>query len=171
MNAYTDAMRRYATFSGRSTRAQYWLCGLWILILAIVALVVDHVLGTSFNASGGGLFVAIVYLVHIVPALSVTIRRLHDINRTGWWVLIGLVPIANFVLLVFVCTASTPGPNRFGPSGSSPSPNARNGTIAPSTSGAVEQLEKLAGLRASGAIDEGEFQKMKSDVLSSPTRS
>lgn len=116
MNGYTTAMRRYAEFSGRSSRAEFWQFVLVIVAVSIVANLLDVLV---FGMPGGesvGLLGGIVSLVHIVPGLAVSVRRLHDIDRTGWWVLLGLVPIVGFiVLVVFYATPGMRGGNRYGP--------------------------------------------------------
>ncbi|HEY4201294.1 MAG TPA: DUF805 domain-containing protein [Devosiaceae bacterium] len=118
MKSYLDAMQRYFDFSGRSSRTQYWLFALIGTIIALIAGILDGALGTRAAATSVGILGGLVGLVHFIPALAVGVRRLHDINRTGWWLLIALVPLVGaIVLLVFYCTPSTPGPNRFGPQG------------------------------------------------------
>ncbi|MDE1993384.1 MAG: DUF805 domain-containing protein [Rhizobiaceae bacterium] len=114
MNAYLDAMRKYATFSGRATRSQFWIFTLIFFIAICIAAVLDVSLGTT--VSGGGIISTIVSLVHLLPAISVYVRRLHDTDRSGWWYWFNLVPIVGpIVMLVFLCTRSTAGANRFGP--------------------------------------------------------
>lgn len=170
MNAYLDAMRRYASFSGRSTRSQFWLYTLFFGILLVVAAIVDGVIEGPGNT---GVVSGVVVLAHLIPSLAVTVRRLHDIDRTGWWALIGLIPLlGSIVLLVFSCTASTQGPNRFGPPVGewelAPVSTTRvePGAARVSSSVNLDQIEKLAALRASGAIDEEEFKQMKAKALS-----
>ncbi|NLR98877.1 DUF805 domain-containing protein [Rhizobium sp. P38BS-XIX] len=170
MNAYLDGMRKYATFSGRATRSQFWLFTLIFGILNVVGAMLDAALGIS-NPDGAGIITFLIVLVHFLPYISVLVRRLHDIDRSGWWYWLGLVPIIGIiVLIVFLCTRSMVGPNRFGPPAVSlPDANSAGGG-AGSSQAKVEQLEKLASLRASGAIDEAEFQKMKSDLLNPSAR-
>jgi len=170
MNAYLDGMRKYVTFSGRATRSQFWLFTLVFVILNVVGAVLDDALGTG-SPDGPGAITGLVVLVHFLPYISVFVRRLHDIDRTGWWYWFGAVPVIGFiVLLVFMCTQSTPGPNQYGPpAGTSPDVGPADNSPA-SSPAKVEQLEKLARLRASGAIDEAEFQKMKADVLNGSAR-
>ncbi len=72
--------------------------------------------GTASAQATGGPITALVGLGLFLPGLAVTVRRLHDTDRRGWWILLGLIPIIGIiVLIVFYCTAGTPGPNRFGP--------------------------------------------------------
>lgn len=168
MNAYFDAMRRYATFGGRSTRAQYWLFTLILFLFSCVAFALDAAVG---NVDEGALFVTgIVYFAHFIPMLAVTVRRLHDTDRSGWWMLIAFVPfVGQIVMLIFLCTPSTAGANRFGgEAGKGPLTAAYTPTSersAPSGLTHLDKLEKLASLRSSGAIDDGEFETMKADLL------
>lgn len=169
MNAYLDAMRRYATFSGRSTRSQFWLFSLVLFGIIIVTFILDLALGTG-DGESVSLIAGLVSLIHLIPQLSVMVRRLHDIDKSGWWVLISFVPLAGIiVLLIFACTSSTPGANRFGPDPSNGTPFGRQ---QPDMAGprmaddaSIERLEKLAKLHASGAIDDEEYGRMKADLL------
>ncbi|MGA8211677.1 MAG: DUF805 domain-containing protein [Nocardioidaceae bacterium] len=107
--AVSSCFRQYAGFSGRARRSEFWYFALFLLLLNIVMTLLDPTANDSL--------VSLVGLLLLVPTIAVTVRRLHDTNRTGWWVLVGLVPLAGFiVLLVFEVLDSTPGPNRFGPS-------------------------------------------------------
>jgi uncharacterized membrane protein YhaH (DUF805 family) len=114
-----EAYKRYADFTGRSSRSEYWLFVLLYVIVAVVAGIVANVL----EAIGGEMLALVVYLpfalfllASFVPSLSVAFRRLHDTDRSAWWLLISFVPfIGGIVLLVFDCLPGTPGPNRFGP--------------------------------------------------------
>jgi uncharacterized membrane protein YhaH (DUF805 family) len=167
VNAYSDGMRRYFDFRGRSTRSQYWLFSLTVVLLGIIGIVLDAaVLGSSNPAA----FTALVYVVHLVPSIAVTVRRLHDADKSGWLVLLLLVPLVNLVCyVVFGCLASTPGANRFGPGAGANAP--RQGTAGPTLpevapgASMVTQLERLAALRASGAIDDAEYQRLKADAM------
>lgn len=116
MNAYLTAMRRYVDFGGRSSRSEYWLFVLIYLIIYIIAMVIDvWVLGVD-PSSGFGILAGIVTLVHIIPSIAVGVRRLHDTDRSGWWILIVFIPLIGWIwLIVLYCIAGTPGPNRFGP--------------------------------------------------------
>jgi uncharacterized membrane protein YhaH (DUF805 family) len=171
MNAYLDGMKNYASFSGRSTRSQYWLFTLFFFIAMFVGAVLDEMAGTSLP-DGGGPITVIIIAAHLLPYFAVFVRRMHDIDRSGWWLLVGVVPLVGFIAhIVFLCTASTPGTNRFGPPvGTAAETAAGANTAAPARQPAssvdtVGQLEKLAALKASGAIDDAEYKKMKADVL------
>lgn len=124
--SFVDAVKsfwsNYATFTGRSRRSEYWFIQLFLLITNLIAAAVDLWLMDGdveqFMANGGGGIVGLVWiLATVVPLLAVLVRRLHDTNRSGWWALIGFVPIAGFIiLLVFTVTDSDAGANRFGES-------------------------------------------------------
>src|SRR5215203_4637165 len=113
---YLEALKKYAVFSGRSRRMEYWYFVLFNIIVAVVLSLIDRLIGTFSAASNIGLLSGIYALAVLIPTLAVTVRRLHDIDRTGWWILIGLVPlIGGIVLLVFALLDSTPGSNQYGP--------------------------------------------------------
>jgi uncharacterized membrane protein YhaH (DUF805 family) len=105
--AVSDGFTKYATFSGRSSRSAYWWWILFYVLVAIGASILDAVVGT-------GVIMILVWLGFFLPNLAVLVRRLHDTDRSGWWVLIGLIPlIGAIVLIVFACIDSGP-PNKYG---------------------------------------------------------
>jgi len=115
-DAVSSVLRQYATFGGRARRAEYWWFILFTALVSVVASTIDAVLGTM-TQTGLGLIGTVVSLALLLPSLAVTVRRLHDTDRSGWWVLAFLIPIAGFVLwLVFMLSDSNPQPNRWGPS-------------------------------------------------------
>jgi len=116
MKWFLDVLKnKYATFEGRARRQEYWYYVLFY-VLAIVALaIIDRITGTFSKEAGIGLLSGLFVLATIVPTIAVTVRRLHDTDRSGWWVLLELVPIiGGLVLLVFTLLDSQPGTNRFG---------------------------------------------------------
>ena len=116
MGWYLEALKKYAVFGGRSRRKEYWYFVLFSLIVSLVLSAIDALLGTLSSSTNVGLLGGIYGLAIIIPSIAVSVRRLHDIDRTGWWILIGLVPlIGGIVLLVFALLDSTPGSNRYGP--------------------------------------------------------
>ena len=116
MNWFTTALKKYAVFSGRSRRSEYWYFVLFYLLIYIVLAIADGATGSFDSKSGIGLFTGIFSLAMLIPSLSVTVRRLHDTDRTGWWILITLIPlIGAIVLLVFLLQDSNADANRFGP--------------------------------------------------------
>ncbi|WP_406372847.1 DUF805 domain-containing protein [Streptomyces sp. NBC_00647] len=111
MHWYVDALRKYATFGGRARRAEYWMFGLVNYAIGVVLLAAGAALDLGPPYSPFALF----WLAMFLPALAVSVRRLHDTGRTGWWLLLGLIPVVgHFVLLVFHCTESRPGENEYG---------------------------------------------------------
>ena len=100
----------YANFNGRASRPEYWYFILAIIIATVVATIIDD------YAIGEPVLETIVSLGTIIPSLSVGARRLHDTDRSGWWQLIGIVPLIGvIVLIVWWVSAGSPGANRFGP--------------------------------------------------------
>ena len=122
MEWMTLALKKYAQFDGRSRRKEYWMFVLLNIIVAVLAMIVDMILGINTLVLGvyGPLY-TIVALGLLIPSIAVGIRRLHDTDRSGWWMLIGLVPlIGGIVLLVFFVSEGSRGPNRFGEDPKSP---------------------------------------------------
>jgi uncharacterized membrane protein YhaH (DUF805 family) len=116
MNWYLQVLKKYFVFEGRARRTEYWMFGLVNLIVFIVLAVIDHVTGTWHPDARAGLLSGLYLLAVLLPSLGVTVRRLHDTGRSGWWIFIGLVPlIGTIVLLVFMLLDSTPGANEYGP--------------------------------------------------------
>lgn len=168
MNWMILPLKRYFDFKGRSRRKEYWMYILFVVIVTIVLTFIDAAIGLGGSVTGetvtapeamgasgamrGGLLANLFALATFIPNLSVAVRRLHDINRSGWWILLpagpiivgavllvvgafgamggggagfggaallgmillGIGAICGIVLLVWYCTAGTPGPNRFG---------------------------------------------------------
>jgi uncharacterized membrane protein YhaH (DUF805 family) len=112
----TLPLKRYAEFSGRSRRKEYWMFVLLTFGLYIVAAIIDGILGLGGSIGGAyGPLMLIVALGLLVPSIAVGIRRLHDLDKSGWWLLIALIPfVGGIVLLVFFVMEGTRGPNRFG---------------------------------------------------------
>ena len=116
MNWYLEVLKKYATFNGRARRKEYWFFALFNFIISIVLMVIDGVTGTLNAEVGIGMLGGIYTLAILIPSIAVSVRRLHDTDRSGWWLLIILIPfIGAIVLLVFTVLDSTPGENQFGP--------------------------------------------------------
>lgn len=111
VEAIQSGFRNYVNFSGRAQRSAFWY---WVLF-AVIAAIVAGMLDNMVFGEGEGPIGTIVSLALFLPGLSVSVRRLHDIDRTGWWVLLAFTVIGIIVLIIFNCTKGTPGPNRFGP--------------------------------------------------------
>ena len=115
-NWYMLALKKYAVFSGRARRSEYWFFFLWYLIISIGCAILDSVIGTR-TAQGVGLIGGLYALALLIPSLAVAVRRLHDTGRTGWWLLILFIPVIGaLVILVFTLLDSQPGDNEYGPS-------------------------------------------------------
>ena len=109
MNYYVDVLKKYAVFTGRAARKEYWMFVLFNTIIGVVLTLVGRLIGFNFLMS-------IYTLAILLPGLALTSRRLHDTGRSAWWILIGLIPfIGAFVLLVFAVLDSQPGQNQYGP--------------------------------------------------------
>lgn len=116
MNWYLAVLKKFAVFSGRARRKEYWYFSLFNILVSIALGMIDGVAGTFSPEAGIGLLGGIYGFVMLLPTLAVLVRRLHDTDHSGWWVLIGFVPlIGAVVLLIFMIRDSTPGTNRFGP--------------------------------------------------------
>jgi uncharacterized membrane protein YhaH (DUF805 family) len=116
VNWYLEVLKKYTVFTGRARRKEYWFFVLFNVLILVLLVVVDGLLGTLNEEAGVGLFSGLYSLAVLIPGIAVLVRRLHDIDRTGWWALIGLVPfVGGIVLLVLAALDSTPGENRFGP--------------------------------------------------------
>ncbi len=110
MEWYLKALRQYADFEGRARRKEYWMFTLFNLIFAILALVIDGLIGT------GAILYFFYVLATLIPNLSVSVRRLHDVGKSGWMYLVALIPLVGFIwLLVLFVTDSEPGDNIYGP--------------------------------------------------------
>ena len=114
MDYFLQALKNYAVFSGRARRKEYWMFMLFQMLFAFVAILADHLLGTDMNGGGGAIYL-LYTLALFIPGLAVAVRRLHDVDKSGWFLLIVLVPLVGMVwLLVLDCTEGKPGDNEYG---------------------------------------------------------
>ncbi len=105
-------MQKYAVFEGRARRSEYWYFTLFNLLISIFLGIID---GFLFDSQGFGLLRGVYSLAVFIPGLAVSVRRLHDTNRSGWWLLLGLVPIVGWIaLIVFMVQDSQTGENEYG---------------------------------------------------------
>jgi uncharacterized membrane protein YhaH (DUF805 family) len=111
VGAYTDALLRYFSFSGRSSRAQYWLFQLFELLVLASAFGVDYLCHRKIAGYPAGVMFGLTSLFHAIPQLTVSVRRLHDIVRSGLWYLLYFVPFGGLLVLVWACFASEIGSN------------------------------------------------------------
>ncbi|MGI2327571.1 DUF805 domain-containing protein [Planococcus sp. YIM B11945] len=115
MKEFVDVFKKTFVFSGRSRRKEYWMFILITAIISIVLTILDMVLGLDITEDTG-LLSGLFSLILIIPTLSVTIRRLHDIGKSGWWILLCLIPIIGWIVLfIFSVLDSQAGTNIYGP--------------------------------------------------------
>ncbi|MGW4031009.1 DUF805 domain-containing protein [Streptomyces sp. NPDC004838] len=109
MHWYVDVLKKYAVFSGRARRQEYWMFFLFNMVIGIVLNIIDR-------AGDLGSVISFVYsLAVLIPGLAVAVRRLHDVGRSGWWLLIVVVPLVGaIILIVFLATDGEPGVNKWG---------------------------------------------------------
>ena len=111
---FAHCIQNYVTFSGRARREEFWMFTLFNFIFSLAIGFIGAASGTDIGADG--VFSVLYSLAVFLPGLSVFVRRMHDINKSGWWFWLGLVPfVGGIVLLVFACTEGTNGANRYGP--------------------------------------------------------
>jgi len=118
MEWYRMVWQKYAQFDGRSRRKEYWMFALVNVLISIalcVAILVGYATRNSAVDIVFGILCCLYGLAGLIPGIAVSVRRLHDIGRSGWWLLIDFVPFGCFVLLVFLVLDGTPGPNEYGP--------------------------------------------------------
>ncbi|MEU1270317.1 DUF805 domain-containing protein [Streptomyces sp. NPDC005799] len=112
MSWFLEVLKKYAVFSGRARRKEYWMYTLFVAIIYVVL----SVLSVATKSSAFSILLVIFWLAILLPSLGVGVRRLHDTGRSGWWLLFGIVPlVGGITLLVFTCLDSEPGPNKYGP--------------------------------------------------------
>jgi uncharacterized membrane protein YhaH (DUF805 family) len=122
MNYYIKVLQQYADFNGRARRKEYWIYKIINSIIGGLLFFLDYLLGTTidFLDLGEGNSLGILYLVYalfvFIPGLAVAVRRLHDVGKSGWMLLIALIPLIGAIwLLVLYLTDSNPGENKYGP--------------------------------------------------------
>ena len=116
MNWYLKVLKQYADFNGRARRKEYWMFALFNMIFGGIAMGLDNILGIGFGEIGiyGPLYILYTLAVFI-PALAVVVRRLHDVGKSGWMMLIALIPLIGAIwLLVLMLTDSNFGENEYG---------------------------------------------------------
>ena len=127
--AIASGFANYARFARRATRSEYWFWVLFTFLVSMLALVLDHVVAPKSE-----LFSELWNLATLLPSLAVGVRRLHDTNRSGWWLLLLLVPLIGWIALtILLCLEGSPGYNRFGPNPlpAPPGPRHRFREVAP----------------------------------------
>ncbi|UFH32587.1 DUF805 domain-containing protein [Chryseobacterium sp. C-71] len=116
MKWYLKVLKQYADFSGRARRTEYWMYLLFNIIFLFAAAILDNILGLKFSPEIPYGFIYMIYALAVfIPGLAVTVRRLHDVDKSGWFVLIAFIPLVGAIwLLILYCTEGTPGTNQYG---------------------------------------------------------
>ena len=110
MNWFLKVLKQYADFNGRARRKEYWMFTLFFMIIYYAIVAIGGVLNSSTV-----IMIALVFAIGVlVPSIAVGVRRLHDTGKSGWYLLLGIVPVANFYILYLLVIESTPGPNEYG---------------------------------------------------------
>lgn len=116
MQWFIDVVKKYAVFDGRARRKEYWMFVLFYVIIYVILGIIDGLIGTSANNSFGGLLAGLFGLAVLLPSIGVGIRRMHDTNRSGWWILISLIPCIGWIwFIVLAAQEGTIGDNQYGP--------------------------------------------------------
>jgi len=115
MKYYLEVLKKYAIFSGRARRSEYWYFVLFNLIFMLVAMGLDNLLGTTISVLPYGYFYFALAIAMLIPGLAVFVRRMHDIGKSGWWYFIAFIPFVGAIwLLVLCCTEGVNGDNEYG---------------------------------------------------------
>ena len=112
MEYYKEAWRKYDVFTGRASRSEFWYFVLFNFIAGIIVGIIAKIIGDHRNSLG-----MLYSLIALVPSIAVGIRRLHDINKSGWWLLLCLIPLIGQIwLIILYATPGDVGENKYGPS-------------------------------------------------------
>jgi uncharacterized membrane protein YhaH (DUF805 family) len=117
MQWFTEVIKKYAVFSGRARRKEFWMFTLFSVIISIILSIVDRAIGTTYGANdSSGVLQSIYGLAILLPTIGVSIRRMHDTGRSGWWILIALIPCVGWIIfIVFAAQEGNAGDNQHGP--------------------------------------------------------
>jgi uncharacterized membrane protein YhaH (DUF805 family) len=115
MNWYLKVLKQYADFNGRARRKEYWMFALFNFIFTIVAIILDYALDLTAGELPYGVIYFLYTLAVFIPSLAVVVRRLHDVGKSGWMILIPLIPLIGSIwLFILLVTDSKPGENQYG---------------------------------------------------------
>lgn len=121
MNWYLEVLKKYADFSGRARRKEFWMFVLFNFIFSVVASIIDYLIGTTNILGNYGLFNLIYALAVLIPSIAVSVRRLHDVGKSGVMILLAFLPIIGWIwLFVLYVTDSQIGTNKWGPNPKAP---------------------------------------------------
>lgn len=110
-DAVKTCLNKYTDFNGRASRSEFW----WFFLFMVIVGFVVGIIGAFLGKTGSSIFSGLVSLAFLLPGLAVTVRRLHDIDKSGWWVFISLIPVIGGIwLLVLELTAGNPARNAYG---------------------------------------------------------
>lgn len=116
MDWFIYALQRFRDFDGRSRRKEFWNYILFYLLMSIGATFLDNIFGFSDVGDNVGPIHSLFVFIMLIPSIAVSVRRLHDVNKSGWFLLVGFIPIIGFIwLLIYYLRPGDYGPNRFGP--------------------------------------------------------
>jgi uncharacterized membrane protein YhaH (DUF805 family) len=108
VDAVKTVLGKYVVFTGRAGQAEYWYFFLFNILAAIVFSIIGEILGVRLLAF-------VVNLALLLPGTGVAVRRMHDVDKSGWWLLLCLVPFIGLIIIVWLASQGTKGPNRYGP--------------------------------------------------------
>ncbi len=115
MNWYIAVLKKYAVFSGRARRQEYWMFFLFNFIFTGIAMILDNVLGIAIESLYYGPIYILYGLAVLLPSLAVAVRRLHDTGKSGWFILVSLIPLIGSIwFIVLMVRDSEPGENQYG---------------------------------------------------------
>jgi len=115
MNTYLKVLRKYAVFSGRASRKEYWVFYLFNFTFCAIAIILDNILGIANESLGYGPVYGVYALGLLIPVLAVTVRRLHDVGKSGWMIFIVFIPFVGAIwLIVLLASKGNPEKNKFG---------------------------------------------------------
>ncbi len=117
MDKFILPLKRYADFQGRSRRSEYWYFFLFVFLVSMVLNILAGMTGTDGQPNSMFSILGLIFgLATLIPSLAVGVRRLHDVNKSGWFILWGLIPLIGFIILIIqYVKEGDSGPNRFGP--------------------------------------------------------
>jgi uncharacterized membrane protein YhaH (DUF805 family) len=122
MSWYIGVLKKYAGFSGRARRKEYWMYQLFNMLAVLVLFIPSALIGVAADTPALSSLLPTVYMLAVlVPTIAVAVRRFHDQDKSGWWYLLALIPsVGGIILIVFMCLEGTPGPNQYGPNPKDP---------------------------------------------------
>jgi uncharacterized membrane protein YhaH (DUF805 family) len=115
--AIGSGFKKYVDFNGRASRSEYWFFFLFLFLVSLPFSIMESIMQANGSSDGAGAFTLVLWMISLatfLPSLAIFVRRLHDVDRSGWWCFIILTIVGVIPLLIWLCRAGAPGPNRFG---------------------------------------------------------